>query len=97
REDHKDVSSQLFACYAKVKEIRALASVIGEEELSDLDRKYLDFGNDFENKFLSQGYEENRTIEATLDLAWELLKTLPESELYRINDKYIQKYLHEKG
>ncbi|HPY88718.1 MAG TPA: V-type ATP synthase subunit B [Spirochaetota bacterium] len=97
REDHKDVSSQLFACYAKVKEIRALASVIGEEELSDLDRKYLDFGNDFENKFLSQGYEENRTIEATLDLAWELLKTLPESELYRINNKYIQKYLHEKG
>lgn len=97
REDHKDVSSQLFACYAKVKEIRALASVIGEEELSELDKKYLDFGNEFEKKFLSQSNEENRSIEATLDLAWELLKTLPESELYRINNKYIQKYLKNKG
>ena len=97
REDHKDVSSQLFACYAKVKEIRALASVIGEEELSELDKKYLDFGNDFEKKFLTQSNEDNRSIETTLDLAWEILKTLPESELYRINNKYIQKYMHNKG
>lgn len=97
REDHKDVSSQLFACYAKVKEIRALASVIGEEELSELDKKYLDFGNEFEKKFLTQSNEDNRSIEMTLDLAWELLKTLPESELYRINNKYIQKYMHNKG
>lgn len=97
REDHKDVSSQLFACYAKVKEIRALASVIGEEELSELDKKYLDFGNEFEKKFLSQSNDDNRSIETTLDLAWDLLKTLPESELYRINNKYIQKYLKNKG
>ncbi len=96
REDHKDVSSQLFACYAKVKELRALASVIGEEELSDLDKKYLYFGEEFEKKFLTQNEYENRTIEQTLDIAWELFKILPETELYRINNKYIKKYLKKE-
>jgi V/A-type H+/Na+-transporting ATPase subunit B len=97
REDHKDVSSQLFACYAKAKDLRALASVIGEEELSDLDKKYLHFGNEFERVFLSQGQEENRSIDQTLDIGWELFKILPEGELYRINDKLIKKYLHKQG
>jgi V/A-type H+-transporting ATPase subunit B len=93
REDHKDLSSQLFACYAKVKEIRALASVIGEEELNDLDKKYLNFGIEFEKKFLSQKTYENRSIEETLDIGWGLLNLLPIEELYRINQKYIVKYL----
>lgn len=97
REDHKDISSQLFACYAKVKELRALASVIGEEEMSDLDKKYLEFGNEFEKHFLTQNSDEERTIDMTLDIAWKLLSTLPESELYRINDKLIDKYLRKKG
>lgn len=96
REDHKDVASQLFACYAKVKELRSLASVIGEEELSDIDKKYLYFGEEFEKKFLTQKEEENRTIEQTLDIAWDLFKILPETELYRISDKYIKKYLKKE-
>ena len=93
REDHKDIASQLFACYSRVKEIRALASVIGEEELSDLDRIYLKFGVEFEKKFLSQGQDENRSIEETLDIGWKLLTILPQEELYRINQKFLKKYL----
>ncbi len=93
REDHKDIASQLFACYSRVKEIRALASVIGEEELSDLDRIYLSFGVEFEKSFLSQGQYDNRSVEETLDIGWRLLKILPQEELYRINPKYIDKYL----
>jgi V/A-type H+-transporting ATPase subunit B len=97
REDHKDVASQLFACYAKAVDLRALASVIGEEELSDLDKKYLEFGNEFEKKFLTQSPDENRSIEETLGIGWELFKILPEGELYRINDKLLKKYLHKQG
>jgi len=97
REDHKDLSSQLFACYAKVKDLRSLASVIGEEELSDLDKKYLAFGLEFEKKFLTQTSDENRSIEETLDIGWEVLKLLPKSELYRINDKLIEQYWDKKG
>ena len=93
REDHKDVSSQLFACYAKVKELRALAGVIGEEEMSDLDKQYLKFGEEFETKFLTQDQNENRSIEQTLVIGWQLLAGLP--ELYRIDNKYIEKYLHK--
>ena len=96
REDHKELASQLFACYSKVKEIRALASVIGEEELSDLDRIYLSFGVEFEKSFLSQGNNENRSIEETLDIGWKLLTILPHEELYRINQKMIDKYLPKK-
>lgn len=96
REDHKELASQLFACYSRVKEIRALASVIGEEELSDLDRIYLSFGVEFEKSFLSQGNYENRSIEETLDIGWKLLTILPQEELYRINQKFIEKYLPKK-
>lgn len=92
REDHKDISSQLFACYAKCRDVRSLASVIGEEELSPLDRKYLEFGDHFEREFIGQGFDCDRTIEETLDLGWKLLEILPDSELYRINSKLIQKY-----
>ena len=93
REDHKDVSSQLFAAYSKVKSIRNLASIIGDEELSDGDKMYLRFGEAFENKFLTQGEFENRTIEETLDIGWKVLSLLPRDELYRIKSEYIEKYL----
>ncbi len=92
REDHQDVANQLFSSYAKVGEARALASVIGEDELSPLDRKYREFGKAFEEKFVGQGFNENRTIQETLDLGWELLKLIPRSELDRINTKILDKY-----
>jgi V/A-type H+-transporting ATPase subunit B len=96
REDHKDVSSQLFAAYSKVKNIRNLASIIGEEELSPVDKLYLEFGESFEKEFVGQGEFENRSIEETLTIGWHLLSIFPESELYRINPKYIAKYLPKK-
>lgn len=97
REDHANVSSQLFAAYSKVKSIRNLASIIGEEELSALDRKYLDFGNKFEGEFLTQGETEDRTIEQTLEIGWKCLALLPKEELFRIKDEYIEKYLPKSG
>ena len=98
RKDHAQVAAQLFASYAKVKRIRALAAIVGEEELSDLDRIYLRFGNVFEERFLSQGYNENRSIETTLDIGWEMLSVLPEEELYRISKEEIQRYyIPQKG
>lgn len=98
RKDHAQVAAQLFASYAKVKRIRALAAIVGEEELSDLDKIYLRFGNVFEERFLSQGYNENRSIETTLDIGWEMLSVLPEEELYRISKEDIQRYyIPQKG
>ncbi|HAK69670.1 MAG TPA: V-type ATP synthase subunit B [Treponema sp.] len=96
REDHSAVSSQLFASYSKVKSIRNLAAIIGEEELSDLDKLYLKFGNELEEKFFTQGEYEDRSIEETLDLGWQILSILPKSELYRIKDDLIEKYLPKK-
>ena len=93
REDHKDVSSQLFAAYSKVKSIRNLAAIIGEEELSDSDKLYLKFGERFEQRFLTQGEFENRSIEETLDIGWRLLAMLPRNELYRIKPELIDKYM----
>ena len=95
REDHAPVSSQLFAAYSKVKSIRNLASIIGEEELSELDRRYLKFGEELESKFFTQGEYENRSIEETLDLGWKILSILPRNELYRIKNEMIEKYLPE--
>lgn len=92
REDHQDVANQLFSCYAKVGDARALASVIGEDELSPLDKTYLKFGEAFEHEFVGQGEEENRTIEETLDKGWELLRMLPREELDRIDTKILDKY-----
>ena len=98
REDHAAVSSQLFASYSKVKTIRNLASIIGEEELSDIDKLYLKFGRELEEKFFTQGEYENRSIEETLDLGWKILSILPRTELYRIKDELLEKYLpkHEE-
>ena len=89
RDDHSAVANQLFACYAKVQEARSLAAVIGEEELSDTDRKYMEFGIQFEKHFINQGFDENRTIEQTLDLGWQLLSLLPKSELERVDEKLL--------
>ena len=92
REDHQDVANQLFSSYAKVGEARDLASVIGEDELSPADKKYLQFGNAFEQQFVGQGMNENRTIDETLDIGWKLLKMLPKEELDRIDTKILNKY-----
>ncbi len=92
REDHPHLASQLFASYSYVKEIRNLAGVIGEEEMSELDRKYLEFGNRFEQEFINQGPQENRSIEETLDLGWKLLKILPKEELTRVSVEELEKY-----
>lgn len=92
REDHPEVANQLFASYAKVQEVRALASVIGEEELSELDKKYMNFGRNFEEIFITQSFLENRDINQTLDLAWMLLSSLPKEELDRISPKTLEKY-----
>ncbi len=93
RKDHPHLSSQLFASYSRVQEVRALASIIGEEELTDVDKAYLKFGEDFERIFLSQGFSENRDIETTLDLGWSILKNLPETELTRVSKEEIEEYM----
>lgn len=92
RIDHQGLANQLFASYAKVGEARNLASVIGEDELSPTDKKYLAFGREFEARYIGQGREENRTIEETLDLSWELLKMLPKEELDRIDTKILEQF-----
>ena len=92
REDHQDVANQLFSSYARVGEARDLASVIGEDELSPTDKKYLRFGTAFEQQFVGQGPNENRTIGETLDIGWRLLKILPREELDRIDTKILDKY-----
>lgn len=92
REDHSALSNQLFAAYAKVMDARSLASVIGEEELSPEDKQYIQFGKEFEAKFVNQGLHENRTIEQSLDLGWELLTTLPRASLDRVDDETLDKY-----
>ena len=95
RDDHQDLANQLFSSYAKVGEARNLASVIGEDELSDLDKKYLEFGREFEKRYVGQGMSENRTIQDTLDLGWELLQILPREELDRIDTRILEKYRKE--
>lgn len=98
RKDHQDIANQLFACYAHVQDVKSLTSVIGEDELSPLDRDYLDFGRLFEKYFINQGFEENRSIEYTLDLGWDLVSTLPKTALDRLDTKLIdQFYDHDRA
>lgn len=92
REDHPALANQLFASYSKVNDAKSLASVIGEDELSAIDKTYLEFGKAFDKKFLSQGFFENRSITETLDLGWELLSMLPRAELDRVSDDILDKY-----
>lgn len=93
REDHKNVSDQLYAAYAEGRDLRALSAVVGEEALSERDRKYLKFADEYEKKFVKQDFSENRPIDNTLNIAWDLFKIVPESELKRIKKSYIEKYL----
>lgn len=96
REDHSTLANQLFSSYAKVQDAKSLASVIGEDELSASDKRLLQFGKDFEAKFITQSPYENRSIQKTLDLGWELLSKLPREELDRVDDKTIEKYYKGK-
>ena len=92
REDHRGVADQLYAAYATGRDLRSLSAVVGEEALTENDRKYLKFADAFENRFVRQGKHENREIHQSLDLGWELLSGLPETELKRIKKDYIAKY-----
>lgn len=96
RADHQDLANQLFSSYAKVGEARALASVIGEDELSPIDKKYLAFGEAFEKEFVCQSVIENRSMLETLDLGWKLLHILPREELDRIDTKILDQYYPEQ-
>ncbi|MBN2373609.1 V-type ATP synthase subunit B [bacterium] len=97
REDHAHLSNQLYTAYSYVKKVETLASIIGEDELSDQDKRYLDFGRMFEEQFIGQGQHENRSIKETLDLAWDILTTLPKEELIRLTEEEIQKYYPNNG
>ncbi len=96
REDHADTMNQLFAAYARGKECKELSAILGEAALSDVDKKFAVFADEFEKKYISQGYDKNRSIEETLELGWELLAILPRSELKRIKDVYLDKYYKGK-
>jgi V/A-type H+-transporting ATPase subunit B len=97
REDHADVASQLYAAYAQCIDMRSLAAIIGEEGLSSRDKDYLKFGEQFEQKFLKQNKNENRTIEQTLGIAWKILSILPEDELTRIHKEFLKKHLPKRS
>jgi V/A-type H+-transporting ATPase subunit B len=97
RDDHPRWGAQLYAAYAHTQDVRALASVIGEEELSDTDQKYLKFGRAFEHEYVNQGFTENRSIERTLEIGWKLLSMLPKSELTRVTLEEIEKYYTRSG
>ena len=92
RADHPDLSNQLFSAYSKVQEVRSLAQVIGEDELTPTDKKYLKFGEVFEREFINQGQNENRTMEQTLELGWRILSILPVSELDRLDQALLDQY-----
>ncbi|AUD64875.1 V-type ATP synthase subunit B [Tenericutes bacterium MZ-XQ] len=98
RGDHSAVANQLFASYAQVQDARSLASVIGEDELSPIDRQYIEFGKLFEKHFLDQGFETNRNIIDTLDLGWDLLSVLPKEELHRVDEALLKDhYNHQRA
>jgi V/A-type H+-transporting ATPase subunit B len=96
REDHADTMNQLFAAYARGKEAKELAVILGEAALTDVDKLYAKFADAFEKEYVSQGFDENREIEKTLEIGWELLSILPVGELKRIRDEYLEKYLPKK-
>jgi V/A-type H+-transporting ATPase subunit B len=96
REDHRGVADQLYGSYAKAQDAKNLSAIVGVEALSDTDKQYLRFGEEFENKFLKQGFYERRTIEETLDLGWTLLSALPKADLTRIKKEFVDKYYKGK-
>jgi V/A-type H+-transporting ATPase subunit B len=97
RGDHLGVSDQCYSAYAEGRDVRSLVAVVGEEALSERDRLRLKFADIFEERFVTQGAEENRTIEQTLNLGWELLSTLPEGDLKRIDEKYVTQYYQKQS
>ena len=96
RKDHADVLNQLFAIYARGKECKELMAILGEAALSDVDKLYAKFADEFENKYVSQGYDKDRSIEETLDVGWELLRTMPRSELKRVKKEYLDEFYEQK-
>jgi V/A-type H+-transporting ATPase subunit B len=92
REDHSDLSSQIFAAYSRVQDVRSLSQIIGEDDLSDIDKLYVKFGRELEDRFISQSSSENRSITETLDLGWEIISILPANELDRVEAKMLEKY-----
>ena len=95
REDHADTMNQLFAAYSRGKDAKELMAILGESALSDIDLIYAKFADEFEKKYVSQGFRTDRTIEQTLETGWQLLRMLPKSELKRIRDEYLEKYLDD--
>ena len=96
RRDHADTMNQLFAAYARGKDAKELMVILGEAALTDIDKKYAKFADEFEKKYVSQGYQTNRDIEETLSIGWSLLSILPRSELKRIKDEFLDKYYEEE-
>ncbi|NOQ48414.1 MAG: V-type ATP synthase subunit B, partial [Methanococcoides sp.] len=98
RDDHKAVSDQMYAAYAEGRDLRGLVAIVGKEALSERDRMLLEFADLFEDRFVRQSRDENRTIDDTLRIAWEILAELPEAQLTRIDNKYLDKYhpAHQK-
>ena len=92
REDHQKVADQMFALYAEGRDLRGLVAIVGEEALSDRDKRKLNFAKEFENKFLRQSLNEDRTFEKTIEIAWELLRMIPKEELTKISGKFKDKY-----
>ncbi|MCI7238410.1 MAG: V-type ATP synthase subunit B [Peptoniphilaceae bacterium] len=93
RSDHEDLMNQLYESYSKVQDVRNIAQIVGEDDLSDTDKKYLEFGSAFENKFLSQDQNENRELDESLDLGWDILKILPRTELHRVSKENCDKFI----
>ena len=92
RDDHMEVSSQLYDAYARAQELPALAEIVGKGSLTGSDLKYFEYGDAFEENFLQQEYDENRTLDETLSLAWKALSILPEGELTKIKESYVKEY-----
>ena len=95
RADHQEVSNQNYDAYSRAQEVRALAGIVGKAGLTDVDLNYMNFGDEFENKFLTQEIDENRTIEETLSLQWNTISNLPKNELTKVKDKFIEQYYKE--
>lgn len=95
RADHEDLMNQLYESYSKVQDVRNISQIVGEDDLSDVDKKYLRFGNEFERRFLAQDKDENRELDESLDLGWEILKILPRNELHRVSKENLDKFIGE--
>ncbi|MEK6865678.1 MAG: V-type ATP synthase subunit B, partial [Thermoproteota archaeon] len=95
REDHSEISNQVYDAYSRAQEVRALAGIVGKAGLTDIDLKYMDVGDVFEKEFLTQATDENRTIEETLTILWKIVSKLPKNEITKIKDKYVDQYYQE--